>query len=267
MNEHLHTKKSLGQHWLSDPNSLQAICDAANLTSSDTVLEIGPGNGSLTQQLTKQVREVIAVELDLQLANELAQRVPVANLKVIHQDILSFDLTTLPTVYKIVANIPYYLTSNLIRVLSESANPPQLAVLLVQKEVAQRVIAKPGKLSLLGISAQFYWEVSAGRVITSKLFTPPPKVDSQILILKHRSIKLFPDINPKTYFRIIKAGFSGRRKKLLNSLSNGLKLPKAAVAEFLHTAGVNPNDRAQNLSLDDWYRVYRTIYSNILSDS
>jgi 16S rRNA (adenine1518-N6/adenine1519-N6)-dimethyltransferase len=174
-------KKSLGQHWLRDQAALAEMCDAAEIVANDTVLEIGPGLGTLTELLTSRAKSVIAVEFDETLAQALPGVVPAENLVSEHQDILRFDLTTLPENYKIVANIPYYLTSNLIRMISESINPPQLAVLLIQKEVAERVVAAPGQMSLLSVSAQFYWESSAGRVVEAELFDPPPKVDSQIL--------------------------------------------------------------------------------------
>jgi len=252
------TKKSLGQHWLTDPESLQAICNSADLSSADTVLEIGPGMGNLTRLLAARAAKVVAVELDKKLADELSKQLSDRNVQIINQDILRFDLSGLPLDYKIVANIPYYLTSHLIRTISESLNPPQRAVLLVQKEVANRVSSKPGDMSLLSISAQFYWEVSVGRIIGSKLFTPPPKVDSQVLVLKRRSSELFPEVDVKTYFRIVKAGFAGRRKTLLNSLSAGLRLPKAEVADLLSTSRIDPKNRAQNLSLNDWHRIYKT---------
>jgi 16S rRNA (adenine1518-N6/adenine1519-N6)-dimethyltransferase len=253
-------RKSLGQHWLLDKDSLRSVCLAADLSSTDTVLEIGPGIGSLTELLARQVKKVVAVELDEKLASELLERISANNVEVISQDILEFDLTTMPRGYKLVANIPYYLTSHLLQVLSESANPPVLAVLLIQKEVAERVTAKPGDMSLLSVSTQLYWEVSSGWVIPAKLFTPPPKVDSQILILQRRPTAPFGDINLKDYLRIVKAGFAGRRKMLLNSLSGGLKRSKIETVDLLRAADISPNVRAQNLSLDDWYRIYKAVY-------
>ena len=253
-------RKSLGQHWLLDKDSLQTICLAADLSSTDTVLEIGPGIGSLTALLAQQVKKVVAVELDEKLADELLERVSANNVEVISQDILKFDLTTMPKGYKLVANIPYYLTGHLLQILSESANPPVMAVLLIQKEVAERVTAEPGDMSLLSVSIQLYWEASSGWVIPAKLFTPPPKVDSQILILKRRPTVPFDDINLKHYLRIVKAGFAGKRKTLLNSLSGGLKRSKTETADLLKAADVNPNVRAQNLSLDDWQRIYKAVY-------
>lgn len=253
-----YAKKSLGQHWLTDIATLEAMCDAVNVSSTDTILEIGPGLGTLTELLVAKAKQVVAVEFDKKLAEELPARVPSPNLEVISQDILSFDLTKLPKGYKVVANIPYYLTSNLIRVLSESTNPPERAALLVQKEVAQRVVAQPGDMSLLSVSAQYYWEVSLGVVVPAELFTPPPKVDSQILILNYRKEALFPNVDTKLFFRMVKAGYAGRRKTLNNSLSAGLQLSKPETAELLAAAKIAPNLRAQNLALDDWHRLYIT---------
>lgn len=256
MMDAVNPKKSLGQHWLSDADSLQAMCDAASVGDTDVVLEIGPGLGTLTEVLAPKVRHLVAVEYDPELAAGLKKRVPASNLTVANEDILRFDLTRLEPGYKVVANIPYYLTSNLLRVLSESANPPTTAVLLVQKEVAERVAAQPGSMSLLSVTAQIYWEVRLERVVKAALFTPPPRVDSQILVLSRRQQPLFPDADYRVLFRIVKAGFSQRRKTLLNALSGGLQLPKADVAVLLQNAGIPANMRAQNLSLEQWYTLY-----------
>lgn len=250
------TKKSLGQHWLTDEFTLEAMCMAVDVAKTDTVLEIGPGLGTLTELLVAKASRVVAVEFDAKLAEELSGRVPAKNLEVVSRDILSFDLSKLPNGYKVVANIPYYLTSNLIRVLSESTNPPKQAALLVQKEVAQRVAAQPGDMSLLSVSAQYYWEVSLGQVVPAELFTPPPKVDSQILILHYRTDPVFAHVDVKQYFRIVKAGYAGRRKTLHNSLSAGLQLSKSETAALLSAANIAPNLRAQNLTLADWHRLY-----------
>lgn len=249
-------KKSLGQHWLNDEASLQAMLDAAEVQSADSVLEIGPGLGTLTTLLTGVAHDVTAVEFDEALARDLADRVRAENLRVIQKDILRFDLTTLPPDYKVVANIPYYLTSKLVRVLSESPNPPSVAALLVQREVAERLAAGPGQLSILGVTAQFYWKVDLGLVVPVKLFTPPPKVDSQIVVLRRRLEPLYPDVDTRVFFRLVKAGFGEKRKTLLNSLSGGLHLDKPAVREWLERASVDPGLRAQALELDDWYQMY-----------
>ncbi len=250
-------KKSLGQHWLHDMASLQNICDAAELQPSETVLEIGPGPGTLTELLVKRADRVLAVELDEKLARELPRRVKADNLETIPGDILQFDLTRLPDGYKVVANIPYYLTNNLIRRLSETPNPPAMAVLLVQKEVAERVVAGPGRMSVLSVTAQFYWAVSLGEEVTAKLFTPPPKVDSQILVLKRHQEPMFPGVDAKTFFRLVKAGFAQRRKTLLNTLSAGLHLSRERAELMCGEAGINPGLRAQALSMEDWHMLYR----------
>ena len=257
------TNKSLGQHWLTDEDSLQAMCDAAEVLGDDTILEIGPGLGTLTELLAIRAQHVIAVEFDEKLADELPSRVAAENLEIVKKDILKFDFTTLPPNYKVVANIPYYLTSNLIRVLSESSNMPITVVLLVQKEVAERVAAVPGAMSILTVTAQYYWEVSLGRVVRSELFTPSPKVDSQILILGRRSKPLFSNVDSKVFFRLVKAGFAQRRKTLLNSLSSGLHLDKATTTKLLESADIEPGARAQTLSLKQWHELY--IKLNMLS--
>jgi 16S rRNA (adenine1518-N6/adenine1519-N6)-dimethyltransferase len=239
-------KKSLGQHWLHDEDSLLAMCEAGLVHHHDVVLEIGPGLGTL-------------VEFDEQLARDLPAAVPAVNLRVIHSDILQLDLTQLPIGYKVVANIPYYLTSNLLRTLSESSNPPKMIALLVQKEVAERVCAGPGSMSLLSVSVQMYYDVSLDRVVKAELFTPPPKVDSQIVQLIRRPESLFGGRDSKHVFRVVKAGFSNRRKTLLNSLSAGLHLSKDETGAYLAAAAINPQARPQELSLEQWLMLADTI--------
>lgn len=249
-------KKSLGQHWLDDTESLRAMCSAVVVTDTDTILEIGPGLGTLTKYLVSRAEKVIAVEFDRDLARDLPTRVKSDKLEVVEKDILGFDFTSMPADYKVVANIPYYLTSNLIRVLSETSNPPTSAAILIQKEVAERVCAEAGDMSILSVTAQYYWECSLGMLVPAELFTPPPKVDSQILILKYRSEPLFDDVDTKQFFRLVKAGFSQKRKTLVNSLSGGLAISKDKAREMLAAADIPENTRAQALSLDDWYALY-----------
>jgi 16S rRNA (adenine1518-N6/adenine1519-N6)-dimethyltransferase len=254
-------KKSLGQHWLNDSAALQAICDAGAITADDTVLEIGPGTGTLTELLVKSAKQVVAVEFDQTLAIRLPERVKATNLTVVNRDILSFDLTSLPPDYKVIANIPYYLTSNLIRTLSESTNQASRVVLLIQKEVAERVAAKPGDMSLLSVSAQYYWEVLLGLEVPARLFTPPPKVDSLVLILERRNQMLFPDVDEKSFFRLVKAGFAARRKTLLNSLSGGLRVDKEVIKTILDESYISQTIRPQALSLEQWYMLYKAAAS------
>lgn len=251
-------KKSLGQHWLFDIDALDAMADAASVQKGDHVLEIGPGLGTLTQILLERGAIVTAVELDTELFNKLTKRdfgLLTQNLRLVNEDALKFDLTTMPTGYKIVANIPYYLTSNLIRLISETTNPPSKAAVLIQKEVAERAAAQPGKLSILGVTAQYFWEVSLGRTVSSDLFEPPPKVDSQILILKRRSGPLFNDVSTRAYFRVVKAGFSQKRKTILNSLSGGLALDKVSIKAACAKANIDPGRRAQTLTLEEWHEL------------
>jgi 16S rRNA (adenine1518-N6/adenine1519-N6)-dimethyltransferase len=251
------TKKSLGQHWLEDAESLDAIVDAADVQPSDTVLEIGPGPGTLTQKLVQHAAQVVAVEFDADLARDLPKRVPASNLQVVQQDILHFDLTSLPPNYKVVANIPYYLTSNLLRVLCESSNHFSKAAVLIQKEVAQRVCAAPGAMSLLSVSVQFYCEARLGILVPAALFTPSPKVDSQVLELTFREQPLFTGADTRVFFRVVKAGFAQRRKTLLNSLSGGLQLDRAETEALLQQANIIPTVRAQALNVQQWYDLYQ----------
>lgn len=248
-------KKSLGQHWLFDSKSLGAVCDAADIQPTDTVLEIGPGLGPLTTELAARAQQVVAVEFDPHLAGELPARVPVKNLTVVTSDIMRFDLSQLPKGYKVVANVPYYITSAIVRLLVESSTPPVSATLLVQKEVAQRIAARPGDMSILAVSAQFYAEPHLGPIVLADKFDPPPKVDSQIITLHMLPQPRFTDISPKEFFRLVKAGFSGKRKTLRNSLSGGLRLSKVAAEEILVRAGIDPNARAETLSLSHWHML------------
>lgn len=244
--------KSLGQHWLKDREVLQHIADCADITQDDTVLEIGPGLGTLTSVLLSRAQKVVAVEFDSKLAQKLPAQFPGKNLEVINQDILSFDLSTLPKDYKVVANVPYYITSKIIQALMTSTNKPSTTVLLIQKEVAERLAAKVGDMSILAISAQVYANVSLGDVVSAELFTPPPKVDSQVVILKTRPESVVPEADQKDFFRVVKAGFSAKRKKILSSLSGGLGMNKEDTRILLVKCHINPDLRAQDLSIEQW---------------
>jgi len=273
-------KKSLGQHWLHNETTLDAIVDCADVQAGDAVLEVGPGLGTLTKRLLVRGAHVTAVEFDKNLAQNLFKSLiedgPIVrsahrsllrardedtqsidgDLTVVNEDILQFDLSQLQPGYKVVANIPYYLTSNLIRVLTESTNPFDMAAMLIQKEVAERAAAKPGQMSLLSISAQYYCKVSLGPVVPAELFTPPPKVDSQVLVLNYRTEPLFPDVDAKQFFHLVRAGFSQKRKTLQNALSGGLAISKDHARELCEAANIPPTQRAQALSLDDWHALY-----------
>ena len=248
----LQNKKSLGQHWLKDPDVLADIADAAELNPDDTVLEIGPGLGTLTSRLLARAGRVVAVEFDETLARKLPGQFPGKHLEVINQDILQFDTSSLPAEYKAVANVPYYITSKIVQLLSESPNPPSVMVLLVQKEVAERLAAEPGDYSVLAVAAQVYYRVELGAVVPAELFTPPPKVDSQVVIMRRRDTPEVSVADRADFFRLVKAGFSAKRKKLRSSLSGGLQLDKTVVEGLLTGADIAPDARAEDLSIDQW---------------
>jgi len=255
----LQNNKLLGQHWLRDRAVLAHIADCAELTDSDIVLEIGPGLGTLTSELLRRSEKVVAVEFDEELARKLPAQFPGKNLEVVQSDILSFDLSRMPREYKVVANVPYYITSKIVQLLMTAENKPSVVVLLVQKEVAERLAAKPGDMSILAVSAQLFAAVSLGDIVPAALFTPPPKVDSQVVILKTRSVPFLRDIDEKEFFRVVKAGFSAKRKKLRSSLSGGLSVSKDDAERSLANASISPDIRAEDLSLDDWARLTQVI--------
>lgn len=253
-----YARKQLGQHWLIDKASLESIADAAMVSEVDSVLEIGPGTGTLTDVLVQTGAKVTALEFDTERAKELKAKYE-ANLAVhvIEGDIRSFDLSSIVGDYKIVANIPYYLTANLLRKLTDDNHKPVITSLLVQKEVAQRVVAKPGSLSQVAVFVQIYYHVDLGVSVPAYLFTPPPKVDSQVLILKKRARPLV-DVTDD-FSRVVKAGFGEKRKKLRSSLSGGLQLPKEVIESALAAANLSPNARAQELSIEQWQGLYQAL--------
>lgn len=251
------TKKELGQHWLRDRDILAAIADSVSISSNDTVLEIGPGLGTLTSELLRRAGRVVAVEYDGDLARKLPGQFPGTNLVVHHQDILQYDLDSLPPGYIVVANVPYYITSKIVEKLVTATNKPRAAVLLIQKEVAERIAATPGDMSLLALSAQIYAEVELGIEVPREYFTPPPKVDSQVVILHTREKPLIDRPDEKMFWRVARAGFSAKRKKLRSSISAGLAIEKVVAEELLQEANIDPNSRAEDLSVDDWMRLVR----------
>jgi 16S rRNA (adenine1518-N6/adenine1519-N6)-dimethyltransferase len=249
--------KSLGQHWLSDQSILEKIASYAEIDQSDNILEIGPGLGTLTGVLASKAKKVMSVEIDEELFQKLNKDNKLDNLEFVNQDILKFDLNLLPKDYKLVANIPYYLTSHLIRILVDSPNPPSKIVLLIQKEVAERITAKPGSMSILSAVVQFYYVAESKDIVLAKMFTPPPKVDSQIITMTRRKTPIVKVDDSNNFFRLIKVGFSARRKILENSLSAGLRLDKEVIRGIINSVGLAPLIRPQMLSIGDWGRLYR----------
>lgn len=250
-------KKELGQHWLKDRGILAAIADDADLHEDDVVLEIGPGLGTLTSELLRRAGKVIAVEFDPDLARKLPGQFPGKNLEVIHTDILQFDLDTLPAGYKVVANVPYYITSKIVEKLMTARNRPSVTVLLVQKEVAERIAAGPGDMSILALSAQVYATATLGVFVPREYFTPPPKVDSAVVVLHARPKPLIAPEDERAFFRVVKAGFIAKRKKLRSSIAAGLALSKPDAEALLRHADIDPDLRAEDLSIDDWLRLAR----------
>lgn len=254
----LRADKRLGQNFLQDPAILERIVAAAGISSSDTVLEIGPGLGNLTRHLALAAREVVAVELDRKL-DAVLQNVlePYGNIRLVHGDILHFTAgqLALPADYLVVANIPYNITSALIRHLLESAPRPRRLVLTIQREVAQRICAAPPDMSLLALSVQVYGEPSIEARIPAAAFFPVPNVDSAVLRIEILEEPRIPAPRLDTFFRLIKAGFSQKRKTLRNSLSGGLRITPAAAESLLLAAGIQPARRAETLQLEEWGKL------------
>lgn len=247
-------KDRLGQNFLIEKRVALKMLKAADLKPSDTVLEVGAGMGTLTLELAKAAKEVIAVEKDHVMIEILKETLKdFDNVQIIQGDILSQDkeLLNLTGGYKMVANLPYYITSPVIRMSLEAQKRPELMVFMVQKEVAQRIAAKPPEMSILAVSAQFYAETKIVSAVRKSAFWPRPKVDSAI-------IKLVPNKESpsaeeaKSFFRVVKAGFAQPRKQLLNNLSNQLKFSREVVEAWLNHAGIHSTQRAETLSLQDW---------------
>ena len=251
-------RKGLGQNFLTDPVVLGKVVEAADVTAEDAVLEIGPGLGSLTRHLARAARQVTAVEIDGNLI-PLLQQVLAAehNVRVIHADILELDPAEImgSDPYLVVANIPYYITSAILRHLLDSSNRPQRLVLTVQREVAERICAMPGDLSLLALSVQVYGSPRPVLRIPAGAFYPPPKVDSITLRIDLHPQPRIPAARLDAFFRLAKAGFSQKRKTLRNALSGGLGWKANRGAQLLQAAQIDPQRRAETLTIDEWARL------------
>ena len=250
--------KDLGQNFLQDPIALEKIVATAQIEPTDIVLEIGPGLGSLTRYLAVAAKQVVAVELDSRLLPPLkAVLTPYNNIRLIHGDILKLSPSKLldqPN-YIVAANIPYYITSAIIRHLLENQPKPRRIVLTIQKEVAERICAQPGDMSLLALSVQVYGKPRITARIPAGAFFPTPKVDSAIVCIDIYDSPVIPPAMLDTFFKFIKAGFSQKRKTLRNALSSGLHIPPARAAGLLTSAEIDPQRRAETLSLEEWNRL------------
>ena len=251
----LRPSKGLGQNFLQDNHALQEIVSAANLGPADVVMEIGPGLGSLTRYLALSARSVTAVELDRKLFPALESVLaPYKNVRLVQGDILKLNPAELMETpgYIVVANIPYYITSVVIRHLLEAEQRPSRVVLTVQKEVAERICAGAGRMSLLALSVQVYGKPVIGTTIPAEAFYPPPKVDSAVLCIEIYAQPIIPADRLDRFFILIKAGFSQKRKTLRNALSGGLRIAPVESEELLSAAGIDPQRRAETLSLEEW---------------
>ena len=266
----LRPSRGLGQNFLCNQTILERIVAAAELTPGDAVLEIGAGLGALTERLAREAGRVVAVELDERLIPVLQSTLAdLENITLIQGDILALDpaaLINAPNLqsqsqpqYKVVANLPYYITSAVLRHLLEASLKPQCIVVTVQREVAERIVAKPGQMSLLAVSVQFYGRPRLLFRIKPGSFYPSPEVESAVV-----RVDLYPtppvDVkDAEAFFRVVRAGFSQRRKQLRNTLAAGLGRSPAEVAAKLEGVGVDPQRRAQTLSLEEWVGVARAL--------
>jgi 16S rRNA (adenine1518-N6/adenine1519-N6)-dimethyltransferase len=266
--------KRLGQNFLTDKNILRKIIAAADIKKSDIVLEVGPGTGILTAELAKRAKKVIAIEKDKKMIEVLAQALKdFKNVEVINQDILKFNIDKK---YKVVANIPYYLTSALIRKFLEDKNQPSQMILMIQKEVAQRICALSPNMSMLSVSVQFYAKPEILFYVSKNSFWPAPKVDSAVIKITPHSDLSFPTSvmsfptpvmsfprrreSSDLFFKIVKAGFSAPRKQLAGNLSKGLKIKKEEVEKLLVQNNIDPKQRAETLSVEDWKKLTKQPY-------
>ena len=253
-------KKSLGQHFLVDRGAISSIISAADLSEDDLVVEIGPGRGALTRPLIERAGRVVAVEVDAVLAARLREKyADRPGFSVIVEDAREVDIDGLApdgAPYKVVANLPYYAASPIVRRFLEADGKPRLLVVTVQREVAQEMVAKPGQMGLLSVAVQLYGTPRIVATVPPRAFRPPPKVTSAVVRIDVRPEPAVAFDSPDGFFRVVKAGFSARRKQLHNSIGRGLELEPETAKALLADAGIDPTRRAQTLSLDEWAALY-----------
>jgi 16S rRNA (adenine1518-N6/adenine1519-N6)-dimethyltransferase len=254
-------RKQLGQHFLTDQSIAKRTVAAARISEGDLVIEIGPGTGALTVWLAQRAKRVIAIELDRSLIPRLEAKLGSAtNVTIVHGDALEIDFKALLgqeadafTAIRFVANLPYYITSAAIRRILECGLPIACAVLTVQAEVAERIVAGPPNMSILAVSVQFYGRAELLFKIPAACFFPPPKVESAVLRITPHAVQA--PVDAATFFRVVRAGFCQPRKQLRNTLAAGLGLEKSDVAGWLRQAGIDPARRAETLSIVEWLRL------------
>lgn len=262
-------EKYLGQHFILSKKSLAKMITAAEIKKNDTIIEIGPGLGTLTQELAKTGAKIIAIEKDLKMISILKEtQVDYKNIKIIQADARNLwvsetyrfgdnlGIKTTKNRYKIVANLPYNAATFLIRQWLESKNPPELMILIIQKEVAQRITAKSPYSNLLAISVQFYADVKIIDYVKKESFWPKPKVNAAIIKIVPKKMTVLKAIaNRQSFFKVVKAGFSQPRKQLLGNLSKKLKLSREKLIEIFRNSNILSTARAENLSLDEWQKL------------
>lgn len=257
---HMRPNKSFGQNFLVNRAVLQQIVEAADLAPGDQVLEVGAGTGVLTRELARRVRRVVAVELEEDMLALLAKTTSdFSNIELVARNLLYLNPEEAfgHERYKLVANLPYYITAPTFRHFLESANPPGLLVVMVQYEVAQRIVAEPGDLSLLGVSVQFYGLPRIIARVPAHAFYPAPRVDSAILRVDvHPQAPLTP-LERDSFFRVVQAGFAERRKQLHNALAHGLHRKDTEIRGWLAAAKIEASRRAETLSIDEWLRLWQ----------
>jgi len=261
----LKARKRLGQHFLVDGSVLRKIFTAAEITPEDVIIEVGPGLGLMTAELAKLAGWVVAVELDDNLAAMLKEKfASCQSVTIINEDILKIDPTDLlkePKIpiprYKVVANLPYYITSPVLRHFLEAVVKPERLVVMVQKEVARQIVAKPGDCSVLSIAVQFYGKPTIISYVPARAFYPAPEVDSAILRIDVYPQPPVPVTDEKSFFEVVRAGFTQPRKQIVNSLAQGSGLPKEEVRARLEKAGIAATRRAETLTLDEWAKLWQ----------
>jgi len=257
-------KKSLGQNFLHDEVVIDKIIDVSNISKDETIIEVGPGEGALTEKLLQTGAKIIAIEIDKDLINNLKERFKHNdNCIIINADIKKINLPKLlkeydVDKYRIIANLPYYITSYIIRLFLESITQPTDMVLMVQKEVAERICANSGGMSVLAVSVQFYGVPKYLFTVKAESFEPVPKVDSAIINISDIN-RTFEMMDEKKFFRILKTGFSAKRKTLINNLSNGLHLDKNSIEQKLQLIDLKSNIRAQELTVENWKELFKIL--------
>jgi 16S rRNA (adenine1518-N6/adenine1519-N6)-dimethyltransferase len=259
INMEIKPRKSLGQNFLKDKSIIKKIIESADLKADDFVIEVGPGEGILTEELAKKAGKILAIEIDKNLIKPLQKKFDnKKNIEIINGDILKINLPKLlghqMSKYKVIANLPYYITSPIIRLFLETEIPPTEMILMVQKEVAERITAKAGEMSILAVSVQYYAQAEILFEVSRKCFDPIPEVDSSVIKISDFGFRI-SDFERKKFFRVVRAGFCAKRKTLVNNLSNSLHLDKKEVEEKLKTIGILPTARAQELSVEDWKNI------------